>query len=540
MNSRFNILKQLAIVTLCVMAVACQDTIPYRSTITPGSSSGNTQCEEGQTLTQVEDESEIPADKTKITVNGNIFYCKDPEITRPTGAVFWKADFCACKNTTPVTYGNCSSFCADKNTNGVETLFATFTVTEAISLSGLGNVEKWCNLNLPNDTENPVCEIQAKDSSGNVISLEAVMTANSNSLKADISSLSLDKTYVLTLVEKTSQAKSNSVQIIKFSQDISTPIIGPLKNAPISQYTCMVREFSSDDTTGDIYYDNAYRLHFYYIPSMPPSAVNATNLICHDIFNPLYGKVDNETYPRFENLAGVFNIWDKTDPRFYDNNGNGSVDVNELIIQKTRNFGGTVPASTNFFASFAWPGSPTLSTDAGNNSASTTTNTTLGYFMAPWIDQTTFKSYCLNSTHYNSTNPLFMAMRDIIQVDTEGLYIGEKSAETIVNPDGSVSQGYKDYILIRETDLKRVWFYLRSSTPTAPTDDNVANNAIYFYYPLNFASPYVKTSTQRLYRVRGANELGSSSNVSSGGSTSSGTTSSYPPHDRKIGCVPKF
>src|SRR5690606_3220461 len=114
------------------------------------------------------------------------------------------------------------------------------------------------------------------------------------------------------------------------------------------------------------------------------------------------------------------------------------------------------------------------------------------------------------------------------------------SAENIQNPDGSVTTGAPDMVLIRETDLKAVWFYLNNDVPTVPTDDNVANVAVYFYYPLNKDSPFVKTSTQRLYRVKGGNEVSGGQVPQGGGGTDSGGLSQLPPHDRQIGCVPKF
>jgi hypothetical protein len=313
-------------------------------------------------------------------------------------------------------------------------------------------------------------------------------------------------------------------------------MLGPLKNAPISQYSCIIRSFSQDTQTGDAYYETAYRVHFYYLPRLAPSKVDASNIFCHDIFK--YGPADDETYPRLENIPGIFNLWDSTDPRFYDNNGNGYEDIYDLVVQKTKNYGGNILPGTKFFVKFSWPGSPTLNTDAGNSSTTSTTQP-IGYYMAPWIDQQNqYKSFCLNSSYYNSSNPLFQAFRDIIGVDTEGLYVGEKAAETIYNSQNQpVATGVKDYILIRETDLKQVWFYMNNGVPTAPTDANVANVAVYFHYPLNKTSPFIKGSTQKLYRVKGGNEL-------AGGNTSgtapAGTGTSYPPHDRKIGCIPKF
>jgi hypothetical protein len=540
MSSRLDkFTKTAGVLCLLGLFVSCQDTIPNRSTITDGKSVNTPPtCEADEELvTEGEGEEAVQVCKPKAT-------------GRPSNAIMWKSDFCGCKDGKPVTLGNCATFCAGKNTGGAETLFASFTVTEAISLGGLGNVSAWCRTPLPGDTQNPECELQAKDEAGDVTSLAVNVAANSSSLTANIQDgLAYDKTYVLTLVEKVSGAKSNSIQLIKFSPTTNLSLLGPLKNAPISQYTCMVREFSTDEATGDIFYESAYRLHFYFIPRLPPKPIPAGNsqLICHDIFNPLYGLVDQELYPRFEQIPGVFNLWDTMDPRFYDNNGNGAMDVNEVIIQKTKNFGGTIPTGTNFFQPFAWPGAPELESEAGgnNSSGSTTTQPTLplGYYMAPWIDQTTFRSYCLNSTHYNSSNPLFKAMRDIIGVDTEGIYIGEKTPEAVTTSTGTVTTGFSDYILIRETDLKAVWFYVNAGVPTAPTDANVANNAVFFYYPLNKASPFVKTSTQRIFRVKGANEFNSgNSNQTTGGtgSTPTGGSTSYPPHDRKIGCVPKF
>jgi hypothetical protein len=518
MNSRFKTIWSTLGVFALALLVSCNDTIPQRSTITAGSS----------TITCPEGQEAVTDPETGLQT------CEDIKVTRPTGAVAWKTDFCACKDTKPVSYGNCTAFCADKNTQGAETLFASFNVTEAISLTDFKNVDGWCNLPIAGDEANPTCRIEAKDEQGNIIPIEPDITPGKNSLTADLSGLAQDKTYVLTLVETISGAKSDSVQLIKFSPDTGLPVLGPLKNAPISQYTCIVRQ--NYLIGSDAYYTQAYRLHFYFLPRIKPSPIPPGNshLICHDIFNPLYTLNDDELYPRLETIEGVFNLWDVADPRFYDNDGDGVKDVNKAIIQKIKNYGGpNYSASTNFFAEFTWPGSPTLEEEAGND----TSTQPIGYYMAPWMDTSTYKSFCPNSTHYNGTNPIFKALRDYIQVDTEGLYVGEKSSESIVNQDGSTSPGPKDYILIRETDLKQVWFYLKNNVPTAPDDTTVTSNTIYFYYPLNKVSPYVRTSTQRIYRVRGASEL---SGVTTGAGTSNGGSTQYPPHDKKIGCVPKF
>lgn len=496
-------------ILMLVMMTACQDTIPQRSTINPSQTVGD------------EPTEDVPV-----------------EITRPTNDIKWKDDFCICKDGKPVSYGNCANFCNGKNTNGSDMLYANFTIGTSIQLGGFGSVHGWCTAPLETDTTNPKCVIRAKDSAGNDIEIDAAIAARSNSVTADVSGLLREnKTYVLTLVEQSSQAQSNSVQIVKFSEDVQTPILGPLKLNPITQYACLIREYSTDSNTGDIYFDNAYRMHFYFQPRTPPTPVAAgiANLICHDIFNPLYGPQDNELFPRFEESPATFTLWDSSDPRFYDNDGNGVAEVNDMIRQKVVHYGGSIPAGTVFFNPFSWAGAPELTTEAGNSSSMAN----LGNYMAPWIDQNTYQSYCLTNAHYQLNNPLFRALGDVIQVDTEGLYIGVKTGERFTDLDGNSRNAPDDYILIRESDLKQVWFHKESDgTLKAPTDANVANVAVYFYYPLNKAAPYVQSANQRIYRVRGTNELNQDS-ISDNVSSDGGVVSQYPPHDRRIGCIPK-
>jgi hypothetical protein len=242
-----------------------------------------------------------------------------------------------------------------------------------------------------------------------------------------------------------------------------------------------------------------------------------------------------------ENIPGIFNFWDTQDPRFFDNNGNGTMDVNDVIVQKTKNFGGSIPASSNFFAKFS--GLQLVISSPDSTSTSTTASQpALGYYMAPWIDTSTssYKSFCLTSTQYNSTtNPLYKAFRDILGVDTEGLYIAEKGAQTIENSSGDTVTTNADYLLIREADLKAVWFYVKNGVLTKPTEDNVANVTTYFYYPLNKATPFIKSDDQELYRVKSAQEL-TSGGVSDSSTSTSGSVGSFPPHDKKIGCIPKL
>lgn len=524
MKSQFNNLRRiLGVLGLLFLIASCQDTIPARSLT--GSISDTPECTETQTL-------------TSTTTNGVTTYsCEENVPTRPSGAITWKTDFCACKDTKAVSLGNCATYCSTKNTNGTEILYASFTTTEAVSLNTkFQNVAGWCTAPLTSDTENPVCKIEAKDEQGNIEYLN--VTPSLNTITSDVSKLTADKTYVLTLIENSSKARSNSVQIVKFSDDLSIPSLGPLKNVAVSQYSCVVRELAISGP--DIYSSQAYRVHFYFIPSLLPTPLGVRNapIVCHDIF--AYGSLDDAQaqYPRLETLPGVFNLWDKMDPRFYDNDQNGATDVNEIIIQKTRNFGGTIAAGTTFFTEFKMSPGPVVTTTTGSGT-STTSNTPVsyGHFMNPWIDTSNYKAYCPNTAHYAGTVPLFRALGEVINVSTEGLYVAEKAAETITDINGVERLGDVDRIFIRETDLKQVWFYLKNNVPTAPDDTTVVNNTIFFYYPLNKTSPFVRSSSQRVYRLKSAAEINNGT-ATDGSSTSGGTK--YPPHDKRIGCIPKF
>lgn len=528
--------KIIHLVCLGIMSVffsACQDTMPYVSTIAPDASiSGNS--------------SGCTSAQTEVTAADGTVSCVDKTTIRPDNAIKFKTDFCGCKDGKAVTYGNCNSFCSAKNTNGAGILYANFNVTEDISLnSTLTSVKGWCNIALPDEPTNPRCALKAKDDDGNEVLLDVETGSNNNALTINIDKLSEDKIYVLTLVETVSGAKSDSIQIVKYSSDLPISILGPLKNAPVTQFTCLKRPASPDVETNFLYYDSAFRIHFYFLPRIPPNPIPpGTDLVCHDFLNTNYGLIDDILYPRLEQIPGIFNLWDKTDPRFYDNDGNGKTDINELIIQKAKSFANiTLPSTINFFMPFE-VSIPTVTSESGsgNNSGSSTSTPTsqiLGYYMLPWIDPTTYRSYCLNSSHYNSSNPLYKAMRDIIGVDMEGIYVGKKAPEVVYDRLNNVVTGPDDYLLIRETDLKQVWFYFKNGVPTVPSDSITYSDPVWFYYPLNKASPFVKSSTQRLYQITGSSEL-RDQNISQNASTSTGLSTLYPPHDNKIGCIPKF
>lgn len=198
--------------------------------------------------------------------------------------------------------------------------------------------------------------------------------------------------------------------------------------------------------------------------------------------------------PLFTTVINNLTVWPTTNQLFYDNDGNGYLDVHDAIRQQVKRFGGSIPMGTQIFSHFPLTGD--------------------FFTMFPFIDQSTFYSYCPVDTHYNSNIPLFRALGEVVGHSTEGLY--GASAET-----GEV-------VFLNESDIKPVWFYLKNGQPKVPNDENISRVSVYFYYPLDKVDPYTKKPDQKMYRVKSAEEFGMTTN------------NSYPTHDRKLACVPKL
>ena len=472
-----------------------------------------------------------------------------PIPVRPDGAVIIESEACGCKDGVPITLGNCVAFCAGRPSNSTATLYLSTTVTDEIELTNLQNLLGWCTTELidPNTGStvagqtNPSCILEAKSESGAVSTLNFTPTT-SGDFSVDVSSLAEDVTYRLTIRETTSGASSNTKQIRIFSEPIDEGVSGPLRLTPVTQYTCM-NIVTSQDNVG-LYYEDASRIYFYFIPETRPDPLpeDIANLYCHDIFT--YGTTDRGN-ERLEETPGSFTLWSKWDPRFYNLNGIGSdYDINDILQQRVIDQGFNLSATPNIFYPFEWFGEPEVSVDSSGTSTANSTSTdgggsakseTLGFYMTPWVDQTTFKAYCPKTEHYNSDNQLFRAMREVVGVETEGLYVAKK--EGVNN---------STFILIRETLLSQIWFYVENGQNIEPNNDTITGKKIQFYWPADTSTPFIKKSHQSTYTVYSATELqelssggvSSTSQANNGASGSAGGASSYPPHDKRIGCVP--
>jgi hypothetical protein len=473
---------------------------------------------------------------------------EENEPTRPDNAVVMKDDFCGCNNTKSILLSSltCNAFCAGKNTNGADLLYLNYTPKPEVELdTNLKTTFGWCKVTYL-EGQSSDCVLQTKDENLSLADLAiSSWTGTGNSNVVDISSLAKDKTYILTLkvqesATTTSEAKTyktNSIQIRKIS-DNPTQNAAPLELSPVTEYSCVIRTLAQSQIEDDpfVYFEGAERFHFYFIERNRPDALPLNNgqAFCHDIYR--FGLQDSNTYLRLDERPGTISLWNTLDPRFYDNNGNNLVDVNELFAAKVTSYGGSLTNTPSLFYPLKAAVLSANNEDAGN----TNNGTTLGYYMTPWINSTTNNAFCPTSINYYSTNPIFKALKDMIGVDTEAIYIGKREALTFLDATNAVINIADDFLFVREGDVKRAWFYFNTTNglPTSPLNETtVRNNKMMFYYPYDFNSPFIKKSYQRTYTIVGPESIGGGDLTNNTAGTS-GNLGTMPAHDKRFGCIP--
>lgn len=461
---------------------------------------------------------------------------------RPSNAIVIQADHCGCQAGIPITLGNCESICAERQSSSdtLSKLFFNVELTEAITLDIYEDVFGWCQQEIidPN-TGLPVatgvgCVIEVKNQSGTVVDNIAFNPgAGEVDFTVDISTLAEDETYRLTIVETTSDARSTTFQLRKFSSLMTGPT-GPLQLMPINRYTCMIKDYQVVD--GETIINGIDRFYLHFNSETRPEPLQEETIVaayCHDI--ETYGPTPINS-PLLEETPGVFTLWFNDDPRFFDLDGDGNMDINQLIEQEVILQGASLVQTPNLFAQMTWMSAfdDDDAVPGGGNSNSGTINVVnaeLGFYMAPFLDDSTYKSYCPTQAHYYSSSPIFKAMREIVAVDTEALYIAKEDNAC-------------NFLLVNETTLKDIWFYIEGGQHIEPTTETIQGKQIQFYWPADPTSPYIKKSHQRVYTIKGTDELSSacsstvSGNSSGGSSQSNGVRTSYPPHDKRVGCVP--
>ncbi len=471
-----------------------------------------------------------------------------PEIKRP-GApgtdeqVFIKPDFCSCLNKKSDILNDCDAFCSTKNTS-VATLYMNFTVGADIALnSELQNLNGWCTKEIDDGNTAPGCDLVFSDgSSENKI---AVVPSNtSNSIAIDISSQTQKNvTYLVFLREKTSGAVSKKVQLRRIDPPSTSPELGLLKISPITLFSCIFRTGSSGTFNT---FNYAFKRHFLFVDQNAPPALPSGTVftLCHD--SQAFGANDNVLYPRLEQTPNNFRMWNQTDSRFMDqinetgaSTPNQKADVNDIVNKKLKDAGSTL--SGEFFQKLDWSSYP-----------GTTNAPRLGYYLTPFVDTVTNRATCPSQSDYNSNNTLYNILRDLVGVDTEGIWLAQKEAECYTDSSNVQQPVPDDIIIIREHLLKKIWFYNNNGQPTEPTESIFnSGTSIHFYWPADELFPFTRKSTQKLYTIRFPSEIGSStsslcgtsnatnsSSNSSGGGPSQSQFSTYMSSDKRFGCVP--
>lgn len=505
-----NLMRSLNILILLIAAVSCTDNIPRgRPTLELSDSTAVT-----DTDTETEEEVDL------IT-------------QRPSGAIIIQPDACACQNGKPISIGDCADICAAKqaSTNANKTFFFDVELTEAITLDVYQDIAGWCStLDGETDVVNS-CYYEIKSESGSVEQVAFDPAAGATSFQLDLSGeiLSEDETYRITLVESATSARSTTIQLRLYSDLLDDTIGGPLAIMPVNSYSCLFRDGEFDSSTGELIVNDTSRFHFYFIPSTRPeplSEATVPTVNCYDI--ETYGNTPINS-PFLEETNNSFAVWNSNDPRFFDLSSTGVLRVHELIEQNVELQGQSLSSTPELFFPLSWLNGFNDGDQNPGEEASVSISTTsaeLGYYMSPFIDSETYKAYCPTRSHYYSDSVLFKAMREIVGVDTEALYVAKQ-------------QNVCDFLLIKESTLKDIWFYIEGGQHIEPTNDTVQGKQIQFYWPADPNSPFIKKSYQRTYTVKNVSDIScNDTSVGSGSQGSDGVRTQIPPHDNRIGCIP--
>jgi hypothetical protein len=447
-------------------------------------------------------------------------------IKRPNRQVYIKNDYCACNNGIADILNNCAAFCSTKpNTNSQPILFGSVTLGPDVLLNEeLGNLENWCNVALEGSEEvAPRCALRVFDGT-NTTDLDINIPSDSNTFSVNIASLTPETPYVARIVEvqSGSNASSDEFQIYRIPQNNGAPgPVGPLKIMPISQYTCV----QWAGTVGsNVSYNAMVKMYFYFPSNQEPlPIVNPTNganinVYCHDL--QLYGPTDNPLYPRLELIPQHLSLWDFSDTRLSDLNNNSNADINETIVTRLQTDYNVSNPNLKVFNLFPILSRPNAAQSSG------------GFFMVPWINPQTGRGFCPKQAHYNGNDPVFKILKDVVGVDTEGIYAAIKQPELITLPDNTTVSAPDTFLFIRENLLKQIWFYTENNQILIPNEITAGQKTIHFYWPADTQDPYTKKDYQKIFTIRGANDLGS------GDGNALQIPTSVIPSDKRLGCIP--
>ena len=349
-------------------------------------------------------------------------------VLRPDNAISIKDNFCACYNNSPIMVSGCSSYCGQLSIKGDnkdrETLYGRVLLLPEIELHpDLGHLYGWCHNEINgSDYTAPGCKFIVQSSGGISYDLPIEVRTN-NTFIVDLSGIPKDETYIGKIgeVESGAEVFSDNIQFRLVDPPEEKEIApGPLKIAPISQYTCISRPNSQHSTSLDeTHYNLAFKTHYYHLAGTSPPALDEATInrgiqFCHDIM--LYGLRDSPRYARLEHIPQHLSLWDTTDIRFLDMNQNQSLDIHEAISKRLfKDYG--IKRNLDIFSPLIARSSPAAKNEI-----------VLGHRMKFWIKQNSTETFCPKQKDYNGTDPIFKVLKDYVGIDTEA------SMSASVNP----------------------------------------------------------------------------------------------------------
>ena len=460
-----------------------------------------------------------------------------PTRLRPENSIFVNTNYCSCLNRKPDIENNCDSFCRmASETDFGPTLYGSVNLSEKlINDQEYGTLDRWCNNEIPGTKGfTPKCVLRV-DNGNSKEDLDISIGPNSNHFMVNLNVLKMNVTYVAKIVETgsgTNNASSDEFQIKRVSPQSSAIFTGPLTITPIDQYVCITKTGEFDPNTRSNYFNLTATNHYYYKKrNGAPIGPSDDFLYCYD--RNQFGPTDKISFPRLDLVSRTFYLWDQFDARFSDTNGDGIMDINNLIDTEMLNRYG-LQVSTNYFVPFKWPTSPLISFDGRNGQEDQIP--TLGYFMKVFLDPNTGLGKCPTQEDYFGTDTTYEPLRGIVGLDTEAIYIGVRKKETLTNPDASKTEFPLDIIFIRESKLKRIWFYFENGLIVKPDEIALSQKMVHFFYPPSpdYTDPFVQKSYQSLYTLIDRDSFNSYAPNIAYYLADEG----LPPHDKKFGCVP--
>lgn len=476
-----------------------------------------------------------PEDEQTVrdTIEANRDFCLG--VKRPTGKIAINEGFCACRDGIPDILGDCAAFCAGKDPKPEATLYGEATLEASVIFDDdLPDLHSWCTANIDDGRAAPSCVLRAK-SANRELDITITTFSGSNKFEANISTLPFDETFVYRLVEKGSgsnaQTKAKQLRRIQPEDPNNAFIETPLRIQSVNQYDCFAVVPKIDQNDPGTIFSEAILEQHYYFPSNeapPPLAPDTNTIFCHDIQQ--HPADDSAIFPRLNLIPGHFAIWDKTDLRFFDTNSNGKRDINDILELKIQEeYDQTF--TYDIFFNLPLPLVPDVQ-DSSGSSQPLSSNT--GFYMRPFTNFRTGETFCPTREHYNSNDPTFRVMKEIIGVDTEAIYLALREPESIPSSDGTTTT-VTSFIAIREAVLKQIWFYFDNGQHLEHNDVTATRHPIRFYWPPNFDAPFQKNADQKLYTIGTSEEVQSGGTVFDDGSQIS---SQIPAPDKRFGCIP--